>query len=118
MFLMLLIFKSGQHEWVKPEDVKVTVNGKIRNISFDGRYAKAGNVKPKDFASMTFPIFERTDTIFVEKQKYIIVRKGNDVVSIDPTGKYCPLYQREHYRKNKTSWRKIRRFVSDRQIEW
>lgn len=62
----------------------------------------AGPVKPGDVATLTFPIEERTNVIYIEKQKYTIVRKGNDVVSIDPPGRYCPLYQRDHYRENAT----------------
>ncbi|MBT9151396.1 MAG: hypothetical protein DDT40_01589 [candidate division WS2 bacterium] len=104
-------------EWVKPEEVKVSINGTIRKLTFSGRYAEIGKVKPKT-VTITFPIFERTDIIFVEKQKYTIVRKGNDVVSIDPPGRYCPLYQRTHYRKNQTRWKKIERFVSDKLINW
>ena len=62
---------------------------------------------------LTFPIFERTDTIWVQKRKYKIVRKGNDVVSIDPPGEYCPLYQRQYYRQNEPRMRKVTRFVSE-----
>ena len=105
-------------EWVKPEEVRVTVNGSERKASFDGRYADAGPVKPSDEVTMTFPIEERTDKVFIEKKGYALVRKGNDVVCIDPPGRYCPLYQRAHYRVNHTRWRKITRFVAEKEIKW
>ena len=47
-----------------------------------------------------------------------MVFKGNEVVLIDPPGRNCPLYQRDHYRVNGTRWRKIQRFVSDKVIDW
>ena len=105
-------------EWTKPGDVRVRVNGADRELGWDGRYAVVGDVVPGDVASMSFPIAERTDTVWIEKQQYTLVRKGNDVVAIDPPGRYCPLYQREHYRQNGTGWRKIQRFVSGEQILW
>lgn len=105
-------------EWVKPEEVKVRVNGTIRKLSFAGRYAKVGKVEPGDLITFTFPIFERTENIFIEKQKYSIICKGNEIVQIDPVGQCCPFYQRAHYRKNQIQWRKVERFVSDKLINW
>ena len=56
--------------------------------------------------------------MWVQKEKYTLVRKGNDVVAIDPPGKYGPLYQREHYRADDTRRRRSERFVSTEQIYW
>jgi hypothetical protein len=50
-------------------------------------------------ATLTFPIFERTAEVWIEKYAYSLVRKGNEVVSIDPPGVTYPLYQRQHYCK-------------------
>ena len=54
-----------------------------------------GKVEPKDVATLTFPIFKRTDKVRVQGKEYTLIRKGNDAVHIDPPGPYCPLYQRE-----------------------
>ena len=105
-------------EWVKPGEVRVQVDGADREVGWDGRYAEVGEVKPGEVATMTFPIAERADAVWIEKEKYTLVRKGNDVVAIDPPGRYCPLYQRDHYRVNTTRWRKIERFVSKEAIYW
>ena len=105
-------------EWAKPDDVRIQVNAQDRRIDWNGRHAVVGDVKPADVVTMTFPIWERRDTVWVEKEKYALVRKGNDVVAIDPPGRVCPLYQREHYRQDATRWKKARRFVSDEQIYW
>jgi len=105
-------------EWVKPDECACTINNAGRLLSLDGRYAKVGGVKPDDIATLTFPIFERKDEVLIEGRKYTIVRKGNDMVKIDPPGKYCPLYQRAHYRENKARLRKIQRFVSQQLIDW
>jgi len=100
-------------EWVKPGQTRCQVNGQERGFGWEGRYAKVGDVKPGDVARLTFPIFERTDKVWVEKREYTVVRKGNDVVSIDPPGVYHPLYQRQHYRQNEPRMRKVTRFVSE-----
>ena len=68
--------------------------------------------------TVSFPIAERTDVIHVEKRRYTIVRKGNEVVSIDPPGRYHPLFQRQHYRSDNPRWHKVTRFVSDENIDW
>jgi hypothetical protein len=106
-------------EWVSPEEVHCRVaDGGTRPISWDGRYAHVGSVKPGDVVTLTFPIAESTEVVYVEKEKYTLIRKGNEVVNIDPPGKYCPLYQRDHYRVNTTRWRKIERFVSKEIIHY
>ncbi len=105
-------------EWVRPAETRVTVNGRERRVEWAGRYAEVGQVQPGDVVSMIFPIAERSDTVHVQKERYTLVRKGNEVVCIDPPGRYCPLYQRDHYRENGTRWRKIERFVSNERIRW
>ena len=105
-------------EWTKPADIRVRVNGSDRALGWDGRYVLVGDVAPGDVATMIFPISERTETAWIEKQRYTLVRKGNDVVAIDPPGGYCPLYQREHYRQNATRWKSTERFVSSEDIYW
>jgi hypothetical protein len=92
------------------------VNGQDRTPSWQGRYAKVGDVKPGERVSLTFPIFERTDKVWIEKREYTVIRKGNDVVSIDPPGVYHPLYQRQHYRQNEPRMRKVTRFVSEQTL--
>ena len=94
------------------------VNGEERRVDWAGRYVRAGDVRRGDVATVTFPIVERTDSVYVEKERYILTRKGNDVVKIDPPGGCCPLYQRDHYRVGSTRWRKIERFVSNEEIHW
>ena len=105
-------------EWVKRDEVRLKLNGNDRPVDRDGRYVDVGKVKPGDVATMTFPITERSDTVWIEKEDYMLVRKGNEVVAIDPPGRYCPLYQRDHYRQDSTRWRKIERFVSSERIYW
>ena len=105
-------------EWVQPGEVRVQVNEARQRVDWDGRYAVVGEVKPRDVVTMTFPIAERTNIVWIEKEKYALVRKGNDIVAIDPPGRYSPLYQREHYRVDGTRWRRIPRFVSKEHIYW
>ena len=87
-------------EWVAPDEVKCQVNGAARTPSWQGRRAVLGKVEPKDVAMLTFPIFERTDKTRIQGKEYTLIRKGNDVVHIEPPGTYCPWYQRDKYREN------------------
>lgn len=107
-------------EWVKAEDVECTVNGKEieAGIGMDGRYIQLGTVSKGDEVIVQFPIYERTETVIVEKQKYTIILRGNDVVAIDPPGTNGPLYQKGHYRTGETLWKKTTRFVADKEIKW
>jgi hypothetical protein len=103
-------------EWVTPEQSKCQVNQLDRTLAWEGRYAKVGDVKPGDVVTLTFPISERTDKVWIEKKEYTLVLKGNDVVSIDPPGEIHPLYQRQQYRQNEARMLKVTRFVSDESL--
>jgi len=105
-------------EWVKPEEARCTVDGKTRDLSFSGRYAKIGKVKRSQTATLTFPIIERTDKISIQGDDFTIVRRGNTVVSIDPPGKIRPFYKRGHYRNGQTLWKKTTHFVPDDDLFW
>jgi hypothetical protein len=105
-------------EWVEPEQTRCLVNGTERRLGWRGRYAQLGAVAPGDVATLEFPIGDRTDVIHIEKQPFTVVRKGNEVVSIDPPGRNHPLYQRERYRQHAPRWRKVDRFISSERIEW
>ena len=105
-------------EWVTPAEVRAQVNGADRQVLWDGRFCVVGHVAPPDTVTLSFPIAERSDTIWAEKKRYTIVRKGNDVVAIDPPGRYAPLYQRSHYRQDTTRWRKVQRYVPAHLVDW
>lgn len=111
-------YEGQRYEVLVSDTLDLQVNGAVREVSWEGRYAGVCDVKPGDVAAMHFPIAERTEPVWIEKEKYRLVRKGNEVVVMDPPGRYCPLYQRAHYRENGTRWRKIERFVSEEQIHW
>lgn len=107
-------------EWIenKSEKVICTVNNQIRELKWENRYVNAGEVNQGDEVTVSFPIQERTVKEFIGDKLYTLVIKGNTVVFINPPGKNCPLYQRNHYRENKVRWRKITRFVSKENIKY
>ena len=105
-------------EWVSPEEARCAVNGQTRPLVFRDRYALVGAVRAGDEVVLEFPIPERTDRLIIEKHKYSVTRRGNDVVHIEPQGHNRPLYQRGHYRQGKTLWKKVTRFVPDQEIRW
>ena len=103
-------------EWVTPSQTRVQVNGQDRALEWSGRYAEVGSVGEGDSVVMTFPIEERIEDTWIEKERYNLVRKGNEIVWIDPPGRYWPLFLRDHYRENETRWHKIERYVAERTI--
>ncbi len=105
-------------EWTQPGDVSCSVNGERRPLNWEGRYALIGEVQAKGQVTVTFPIAERTIETEIERSPYTLVLRGNEVVRIDPAGKHCPLYQRDHYRNEDTRWRKMTRFVTPRVLRW
>jgi hypothetical protein len=104
--------------WVELGQVQCVVGESPRAVSFDGRYAQVGEVKADQSVRLIFPIAERTDRVTISSQWYFLVRKGHDVVFIDPPGKLCPLYQRDHYRDNVTLWKKAIRYVDEQWLDW
>jgi hypothetical protein len=105
-------------EWAPLDQVQCQVDDQARKLGFKGRYARAGRVEKGQTVTVRFPIQERTDTFSLQGTEYKIVRRGNDVVWIDPPGRYSPFYQRGHYRTVRPLYRKVVRFVSDEDFGW
>jgi hypothetical protein len=98
-------------EWVSPGDVSAEVDGTHRQLAFQGRYALLGYVEAGSLATLTFPISERVVNTTIGNIPYTLTIKGNDVVAIDPPGKWNPFYQRSQYRENQALWVNRERFV-------
>lgn len=98
-------------EWVQPEEVSCSVNGESRQLTFRERYAQIGHVQDGTIINLTFPISERTVHTTIGQVPYTLIIKGNDVISIDPSGEYYPYYQRDHYRNNQARLVTRDRFV-------
>jgi hypothetical protein len=105
-------------EWVKSGQFDCQIDGTRHEVGYDGRYAVVGPVSAKAVVQVRFPIGERVEAVDIEKQRYILTIKGNDVVDIDPPGRFCPYYERDSYRDNVVRWRKTTRFVSADEIRW
>jgi hypothetical protein len=105
-------------QWVQPEEVYAAVDGTERKLSFDGRYANLGPVTKGQTAVIGFPISERIVRESIQGTDYTFVVRGNDVVSVDPPGKYRPFYQRAYYRSGEPRFRRVNRFVSTENFDW
>jgi len=112
-------------EWIsesaKNDQVRCTVNNVDHPFTWEGmngRYARVGNVASSDVITLTFPIFERTEVVENYGDKYTIIRRGNEVVDIDPKGTYWPYYQRPGYRNDKPLFKTTERFVVDGLIQY
>lgn len=106
--------------WTLPGDdqIVLTVNGELRKINWEGSYLDLGAAKAGETMVVKFPISEQTVKERIGGIDYTLILKGDTVVSIDPPGKNCPLYQRDHYRADDTRWIKLSRFVADKPISW
>lgn len=100
-------------DWVERRRVVVRVGEENRSVRWEGRYLNVGECVPQDKVSITFPIMERIVQEVIGGTPYTLTLKGNDVVLIDPPGRYCPLYQRAKYRKGQVLWKTSRRFLSE-----
>ena len=98
---------------VDQRKVKVLMGKKQHAPQWAGRYLEVGSCAPGDKVTITFPLTERTQRETIGARPYTLTLKGNDVVAIDPPGKYCPYYQREKYRRGQVQWKNVERFVSD-----
>ena len=105
-------------EWAEPGQVSCTVNESERRLGWDGRFALVGPVSVKDAVTLSFPIEERKVETDIQSRHYHLIVRGSDVVDIYPRGRFCPLYQRDHYREPATRWKKVTRFVADSPIHW
>lgn len=105
-------------DWVEPDQVECRMNGKARELQFRGRYAVIGRTGKGNRVDLCFPITERSLKTRLGGRPYELIIRGNEVVSIDPPGKYYPYYQRNHYREDQVRWKRRNRFVSDRLIQW
>jgi hypothetical protein len=105
-------------EWAPLDLVQCEVDGQARKLAFAGRYARTGRAEKGQAVALRFPIEERTDQVRIQGTEYTVVRRGNDVVSIDPPGRYFPSYDRGHYRTGQPLYQKVLRFVSREDFEW
>jgi hypothetical protein len=106
-------------EWIGPTDkVNSTVNLNPRAISWQGRYIDLGPAKRGDRLTVRFPISERTlKNEKIGNRVYTLRIRGNNVVSVDPPGKQCPMYARS-YQEALAPQRAVRRFLPNDDIAW
>lgn len=97
-------------DYVNINDLVCNINDKKVETIIENKYASVANVKKGDVVTISFPLEEKVEKIWNEGTKYNVIFKGNDVVNINPPGIYCPLYQRNYYRKNSTRYIKSERF--------
>jgi hypothetical protein len=107
-------------EWIATGSNEITaqVSGQPRPFNWQARYLNLGAVKPGEQIVIQGPISERTVKEKMGLVTYTLLVRGNTVVSIDPPGRICPLFQREYLRDSEPRWRKVQRFVADKQINY
>ncbi len=99
-------------EWVVPGEVSCSVDGTSVAPDFRGRYALIRGLGDGNLVTLSFPISERTVEATIGDVPYTLIIRGNDVVSIDPPGRWHPFYQRAHYREDQARLVSRQRFVA------
>ena len=105
-------------DWAEIGKAVVSLNGKIMPAEIDGRYLCLVDLREGDVICVCIDIPERTEVVWIEKHRYSVDIKGNDVVSIDPPGTICPMFLREHYRQDQTRFKKVMQFTADERVYW
>ncbi len=94
------------------------VAGQPRPFTWQARYLSLGEAGSGDRIVVQCPIGERTVKEKMGQATYTLLVRGNTVVSIDPPGRICPLFQREYLRESEPRWRKVQRFVAYKPISY
>ena len=102
----------------RPEDAVYAVDGERRNARWDGRYCAAGPIKPGQTVSVCFPLGTTDELAYLEKVPHTYTLKGTTVIDVDPPGRDGAIYRRERYRQDETRWKKVTRFVPEREFRW
>jgi DUF1680 family protein len=104
--------------WVKKKDAKVEINGRKIPKDFENEYIKFEVSNINNRITVEYPVHQaenkelvggnKTGTSFTNGQTLYTIRwKGNTVISLKPSGKYLPIYQREHLDTEKCSYKEI-----------
>ena len=80
-------------EWCDPAGVQVSVGDERHGAVVEGRFLKMAWLRPGDRVTLTFPVPERIVHRAIGEAPFKLVLRGSNVVSIDPKGTACPLYE-------------------------
>ena len=103
-------------DWATAETLKVVINGKPAVFGAEGAYIILLSEEGDEIV-LEMPVPESKTVITVEKRKYTITRRGNDVMDITPRGGVCPLFSRSRY-NGEVTYKKVIRFITDEDIDW
>ena len=105
-------------EWTERTKVTCQVNGSGKDVVWAGNYIRLQNLKSTDEVTVEFPMRDVSLFKQIGTAPYKLRIKGNTVVDINPKGTIYPLYQRDHYLKDKAPMRKTEMFVPSHRIIW
>jgi DUF1680 family protein len=105
-------------QWADRDRVTCKMNGTGRDFAWSEDYVEVRDLNAGDVVTVEFPIREETTFSVIGDKPFKLTLKGNTVVDIDPEGKLCPLYQRDHYKHDRAPMKKVSRFVSKENILW
>jgi|GEM_PF-856508 len=97
-------------EWAKIAEATCAINGVGHELAIQDRYVILPHTDEGDLVTLAFAIPERSVRESVGGERYELLVRGNTVVSVSPSGKWYPLYQRAAYR-GPVQWVLRERFV-------
>jgi hypothetical protein len=80
-------------EWCDVASVRASVDGETRRTLIDGRSVQIGWLEPGYEVTLEFPVPGETIHRVIGEIPYKLVRRGANIVSIDPPGIAYPLYE-------------------------
>lgn len=104
--------------WTDWDQVRCSVDGKPRKFEWAGRYIRVPKVKKGQALTVEFPMKEQTLYRNLRGKDHVIDVRGFTVVDVQPHVEVTPLFQRDRYRQSEAPMRKVRRFVSNQNVEW
>ena len=105
-------------EGAKPEDTVYLIDDERQRPEWSGRYCHAGAISPGQTVSICFPLTTRFESVYLEKVPYTYTMKGTTAIDVDPPGVDGPIYRRDYYRQDETRWKRIIRFVPEKEFRW
>jgi len=104
--------------WTDRKKVMCRVNDQPRQFAWNEGYIDVGWANSGQRVSVEFPIQVRPIETVMGGKSYGLRIKGNEVVNIQPDGKICPIYQRDHYWHGPVRYKKVTRFCPQETINW
>ena len=91
-------------DWADKSKIKVYRNGRVSSFQWKKHFVALSGLKPGDEVHVKYPITRTTLTESLFGHEFKASWRGNTVITILPSGKVQPLYQRKHLDTNEVNY--------------